>query len=115
MFTPLEIMARCPEAGLNFRVIPVVVNAPLEFLTGFTEGILLGRLIRSLEDRHSMVPGRLFQLWFKALFEKRKGFLLVLIHENSGEPQSFLGMKVQDHAFYDHLPSFYDMSFTMKA
>jgi len=65
MFTPLEIMSRCSEAGLNFRIIPAGINAPLgfesyrlEFLTGLTEGILLRRLIRSLKNRHSMVPGR---------------------------------------------------------
>jgi len=49
MFTPLEIMrlrgrchfgvakARCSAAGLDFRIIPAGFNAPLEFLTGFTE------------------------------------------------------------------------------
>jgi len=35
-FTPLEIMARCSAAGLDFRIIPAGFNAPLEFLTGFT-------------------------------------------------------------------------------
>src|SRR4030042_1075395 len=42
-FTPLEIMPRCSAAGLDFRIIPAGLNAPLgfelqrlEFLTGFT-------------------------------------------------------------------------------
>jgi hypothetical protein len=39
-FTPLEIIPRFPSgpaaaAGLDFRIIPVGFNAPLEFLTGF--------------------------------------------------------------------------------
>jgi len=47
LFTPLEINARllCPvhhavqgsAAGLDFRIIPAGFNAPLEFLTGFTD------------------------------------------------------------------------------
>ena len=57
MFTPLEIMSRCSEAALNLRIIPVGINAPLKFLTGLNEAILLRRLIRSLEDRHSVIPG----------------------------------------------------------
>ena len=36
-FTPLEIMPRCSAAGLDFRIIPAGFNAPLEFLTGFSE------------------------------------------------------------------------------
>ncbi len=36
-FTPLEIMPRCSAAGFHFRIIPTGSNAPLEFLTGFTE------------------------------------------------------------------------------
>jgi 20S proteasome alpha/beta subunit len=36
-FTSLEIMPRCSAAGLDFRIIPAGFNAPLEFLTGFTE------------------------------------------------------------------------------
>jgi len=35
-FTPLEIMPRCSEAGLDFRIIPAGFNASPEFLTGFT-------------------------------------------------------------------------------
>ena len=35
VFTPLEIMLRCSAAGLNFIIIPLAFNAPLEFLTGF--------------------------------------------------------------------------------
>ena len=38
LFTPLEIMLPCSAAGLYFRTIPAGVNAPLEFLTGFTVG-----------------------------------------------------------------------------
>jgi len=38
IFTPLEIMLPCSAAGLYFRTIPAGVNAPLEFLTGFTVG-----------------------------------------------------------------------------
>ena len=29
-------MPRCSAAGLDFRIIPAGFNAPLEFLTGFT-------------------------------------------------------------------------------
>jgi hypothetical protein len=58
MFTPLGIMARCSEAGPDVRMILAGINAPLEFLTGLAEGILLRRLIRSLKNRHSMIPGR---------------------------------------------------------
>jgi putative acetyltransferase len=36
LFTPLEIMPRCFSAGLDFGIIPTELNAPLEFLTGFT-------------------------------------------------------------------------------
>jgi len=36
-FTPLEIMPRCFAAESDFRIIPAGFNAPLEFLTGFTE------------------------------------------------------------------------------
>ncbi len=36
LFTPLEIMPHCSAAGLDFTIIPVEFNAPLEFLTGFT-------------------------------------------------------------------------------
>ena len=49
-FTPLEIMPRCSAAGLDFRIIPAGFNAPLEFLTGFTnlfrcKGILILKCI----------------------------------------------------------------------
>jgi hypothetical protein len=37
VFTPLEIMPCCFAAGLRFNKIPTGFNAPLEFLTGFTE------------------------------------------------------------------------------
>jgi len=48
LFTPLEIMPRSSAAGLDFRMIPAGFipfrdksltgfNAPLEFLTGFTQ------------------------------------------------------------------------------
>jgi hypothetical protein len=30
-------MPRCSATGLDFRIIPAGFNAPLEFLTGFTE------------------------------------------------------------------------------
>jgi len=33
-FTPLEPLHRCSATGLDFRIIPAGVNAPLEFLTG---------------------------------------------------------------------------------
>jgi hypothetical protein len=32
-------MPRCSAAGLDFGIIPAGFNAPLEFLTGFTEVI----------------------------------------------------------------------------
>ena len=83
MFTPLEIMFHCSKAGLNFRIIPTGINAPLEFLTGLTEGIFLRRLIRSLEDRHSMVPGRLLQLGFETLLKIKESLLFVLIKKDS--------------------------------
>jgi hypothetical protein len=38
--TPLEIMPRCSATGLNFSKIPAGFNAPLEFLTGFTKGLI---------------------------------------------------------------------------
>jgi hypothetical protein len=34
-------MPRCFEAGLDFRIIPAAFNAPLEFLTGFTNDQIL--------------------------------------------------------------------------
>ena len=34
MFTPLEIMSRCSEAALNFRIIPAGIKAP----TGISNG-----------------------------------------------------------------------------
>jgi len=33
-FTPLEMMACCLAAGLDFRIVSVGFDAPLEFLTG---------------------------------------------------------------------------------
>jgi len=36
LFTPLEIIPRCSAARLDFRIIPAGLNAPMEFLTGFT-------------------------------------------------------------------------------
>jgi hypothetical protein len=83
MFTPLEIMSHCSKAGLTLGVIPAGTNAPRELLTGFTEGILLRRLIRSLEDRHSMVTGCLIQLGLQALFKKEESLVFVFIHQNS--------------------------------
>jgi hypothetical protein len=41
LFTPLEIMAHCSVAGLHFRIILAGFNAPLEFLTGFTQSLVL--------------------------------------------------------------------------
>jgi hypothetical protein len=32
-------MPRCSAAGLDFRIIPAGFNAPLEFLTGFTDKV----------------------------------------------------------------------------
>ena len=46
IFTPLEIMPRCSEAGLGFRIIPAGFNAPLEFLTGFTSVWFIYALLR---------------------------------------------------------------------
>jgi hypothetical protein len=103
MFTPLEIMSRCSEAGLNFRIIPVGINAPLEFLTGFTEGILLRRLIRSLEDGHSMIPGRLQQWRLQTFLKKCKGFVLVFVEKDPRKPERALGAKIQHNMFYVHL------------
>jgi hypothetical protein len=95
-------MSHCSEAGLNFRIIPVGINAPLEFLTGFTEGILLRRLIRSLKNRHSMVPGRLIQLRFKTLFKKKKSLFFFVIEKDSRESKSFLRVKAKDYVLYLH-------------
>jgi hypothetical protein len=39
-FTPLEIMPPCSATGLNFSKILAGFNAPLEFLTGFTKGLI---------------------------------------------------------------------------
>jgi hypothetical protein len=80
----------------------VEINAPLEFLTGFTEGILLRRLIRSLEDRHSMIPGRLIQLRFKTLFKKNKSLLFFVIEKDSRESKGFLRVKAKDYVLYLH-------------
>ena len=60
----------------------------------FVESILLRRLIRSLEDRDSMIPGRLRQLRLQTFLEKRKGFVFVFIKEDPCEPERFLGAKV---------------------
>jgi len=49
----------------------------------FAEGIFLGRLIRSLKDRHSMISGRLLQLRFEGLLKKSQSLLLVFVQENS--------------------------------
>jgi len=34
VFTPLEVMRRCSEAGSGLRIIPAEFDPPLEFLTG---------------------------------------------------------------------------------
>jgi len=49
---PVRIMTRCAAAELDFRIIPAVFNAPLEFLTGFTPIIL----VNALEDLQASNP-----------------------------------------------------------
>jgi hypothetical protein len=67
------------------------------------KGILLRRLIRSLEDRHSMIPGRLRQLRLQTFLKKRKGFVFVFVKKDPCEPERVLGAKIQDHMFDVHL------------
>ena len=57
------------------------ISSPLAVPT-FHKGILLRRLIRSLKDRHSVIPGRLFQLGLEAFFKKQECLLFVFIHKN---------------------------------
>jgi hypothetical protein len=61
------------------------------------EEIFMGRLIRSLEDRHSMVTGCLIQLRFKALFKKRERLFLVFIHENSCQPKGLFWTEIKNN------------------
>ena len=72
----------------------------------FTEGVHLRRLIRSLEDRHSMIPGRLRKLRLQTFLEKRKGFVFVFIKKDPCESERVLGAKIQYHMFYVHFFSF---------
>jgi len=99
-------MSRCSEAGLNFRITPVGNNAPLEFLTGFSEGILLRRLIRSLKDWHSMVPGCFVQLRFDAFFKKWKGLVFVFVNKDSRKTERFFWVKIKHDFFNIHPRSF---------
>jgi hypothetical protein len=69
----------------------------------FTEGILFRRLIRSLEDRHSMIPGRLCQLRLQTFLKKRKGFVFIFVKKDPCEPERVLGAKIQHHMFDIHL------------
>ena len=94
MFTPLEIMSRCSEAALNLRIIPAGINAPLEFLTGLTEAILLRRLIRSLEDRHSVIPGRLDPIEASDIPLETQGLVFIFVEKDSRKPHGFLGVKI---------------------
>jgi hypothetical protein len=74
---------------------PTALSFPCSSLLMFTEAIFLRRLIRSLEDRHSMVPGRLLQLGFQTFLQKRKSSLLVFDQENPRNPKRVLGTKIQ--------------------
>ncbi len=47
IFAPLEIMPRCSAARLDFTIIPVGFNAPLEFLTGFASRFYVFQLLAS--------------------------------------------------------------------
>ena len=78
-------------------------KTPLEFLTGFTEGVFLRRLIRSLKDRHSMVTCRLIQLRLQALFKKEESLSFIFIEEDSRESKGFFRAKVKDYALYLHI------------
>jgi hypothetical protein len=68
----------------------------------FAKHIFLRRLIRSLEDRHSMVPGRVIQLRLQTFLEKQKGVVSVSVEENPCKPQGFLGAEIQDHILNFH-------------
>ena len=69
----------------------------------FTESIFLRRLIRSLKDRHSMIPGRLQQLRLQTFLEKRKGFVFVFVEKNSRKPERALWTEIQHNRFDVHL------------
>jgi len=68
----------------------------------FTKRVLLRRLIRSLKDWHSMIPGRRRQLRLKRFLKKRKGFLFVFVKEDSRQPERFFWAKIQHNIFYVH-------------
>jgi hypothetical protein len=61
----------------------IIVSVP-------AERVFLRRLIRSLKDRHSMIPSRLIQLGLQAILKKEESLFFVLIEENSCEFQSLL-------------------------
>ncbi len=67
-----------------------------------TEGIFLRRLIRSLKDRHSTVPGRLRKLGPQTLLQKRQGFFFVFVQEDPPKPEYVLGTKIQHNLFDVH-------------
>jgi hypothetical protein len=86
------------------QTLPKTYPAHTYALT-FAERIFLRRLIRSLEDRHSVISRRLLQLRFEALFKKKEPLLPVFIHENSCQSEGFLRTKAYDNALDRHLSS----------
>ena len=65
------------------------------------EGVLR-KLIRSLEDRHSMVTCRLIQLRLQALFKKEESLSFIFIEEDSRESKGLFRAKVKDYILYLH-------------
>ena len=78
------------SSGASFSMIESIVILLSPFNCSIlAKGVFLRRLIRSLKDRHSMVPCCLIQLRFEALFEKEEGLSFVFIEEDSRQPQCF--------------------------
>ena len=66
------------------------------------EIVLLRRLIRSLEDRHSVIPGLLIKLRLEGFFQKEHCFLAILIEENPHQTKGFLSGKLYYNIFDCH-------------
>jgi hypothetical protein len=66
------------------------------------EAILLRRLIRSLKDRHSMVPGGLRQLRFETFFEKKECLVPVFVEKDFREHECLLWTEIQHERFDVH-------------
>jgi putative acetyltransferase len=91
LFTPLEIMRCCFSAGLDFGIIPTGLNAPLEFLTGFTPvtiqtkekiitGLGLGPMAVLPEFQRQGIGSQLVKAGLDVVKKAKYPFVIVLGH-----------------------------------